>query len=418
MSYRKSLLLVALTLAAGAARADEWPKWRGPNGDGISHETGLLDKWPDDGPKKLWSAKVGLGFSSPIGNDGKIYLLSQDGNQEGLQCFDADTGKLVWVQSTPGGYPKNDFPGERATPTIDGKFIYTYGGAGDLICRDLDTGNLVWHVNILQKTHSSLLTWGQASSPLVTDKAVYVQCGEGGAIAVAVDKTNGNFIWTSQLSGKGGYAAPVMMDVGGTPVLVVFSGDALLGLDPTTGKTLWSNPWPTNYGVNAGTPIVNGDKIFISSGYNQGSGQYEVTPTGLKPVWATHDVGCKFNAAILDSGFLYCNSEDHNGTIKCLDWNTGKVKWAGDKGGRAMKLGFGGSFVRDGESLYTMSQSGAVSLMSANPEGIKLISQSQIFDEGFSKVWSTPLIYHGKLYAKGLDQLICLDISSKPGTPQ
>jgi outer membrane protein assembly factor BamB len=412
MSCRKSLLLVALTLAAGSVRADEWPKWRGPNGDGISHETGLLDKWPDEGPKKLWSAKVGLGFSSPIGNDGKIYLLSQDGNKEGLQCFDAETGKVIWVQSSSGGYPKNDYPGARATPTIDGKFIYTFGGGGDLICRDLDTGKEVWHDNILQSTHSRLLKWGQASSPLVTDKAVYVQCGEGGPIAVAVDKTNGSIGWTSQFSGNSSYAAPVLMDVGGTQELLVFAGAALFGLNPQTGKTLWTTPWPTANEVNAGTPVTKDDKIFISSGYNQGAGQYQVTPNGLKQVWTTKEVDCKINAAILDNGYLYCNSEDHNGRLKCLDWATGKVKSSGT--GRTMMLGFGGSFVRDGDKLYAMSQSGALSLMSATPQEFKLISQAQIFDAGYAEVWSTPLIYHGKLYAKGQNELVCLDISGKP----
>ncbi len=140
MSMKKFLPLVALCLIAGLAAADEWPKWRGPNGDGISHETGLLDKWPADGPKKLWSVDVGYGFSSPIADDGKVYLLSQKENQETLQACDAETGKIVWSQGSAGGYPKEDFPGSRATPTIDGKFIYTYGGGGDLISRSLDDG--------------------------------------------------------------------------------------------------------------------------------------------------------------------------------------------------------------------------------------------------------------------------------------
>jgi outer membrane protein assembly factor BamB len=417
MSYRKSLLLIALTLAAGTARADEWPKWRGPNGDGISHETGLLDKWPEAGPTKLWSAKVGLGFSSPIANDGKIYLLSEDKGVDGLQCFDAETGKMIWVQSSPGGYPKDDYPGARATPTIDGKFIYTYGGGGNLICRDLDTGKEVWRINVLQKTHSGLLTWGQASSPLVTDKAIYVQSGEGGPIAVAIDKTNGNIAWTSEFSGAGGYAAPILMNVNGVQQLIVFGGDALFGMNPETGKTLWSTPWQTQYGVNASTPIVKDDKIFIGSGYNQGVSQYQVTATGIKQLWIKKDITCKFPGTVLDNGYLYLVSEDHNGTLKCLDWNTGAIKWSAT-GGREIKMGFGGSFVRDGDKLYTMSQNGLLSLMSADPQGVKLISQTQAFDAGFAMVWSTPLLYHGKLYAKGRSELVCLDISGKSGTPQ
>jgi outer membrane protein assembly factor BamB len=417
MSMKKFLPILALCSIAGLAVADGWPKWRGPAGDGISHETGLLDKWPADGPKKLWSEDVGLGFSSPIGDDGKVYLLSQKDSQETLQAFDAKTGKIVWSQGSTGGYPKDDFPGSRATPTIDGKYIYTYGGGGDLICRELDGGKEVWHDNILQLTHTSLLTWGQASSPLVSEKLTYVQCGLGGPVVVAVDNADGKIVWQSEAQGKGGYAAPILMTISGSPQLVVFGGEALIGMDPMTGKTLWSNPWQTNYDVNASTPVVDGDKVFISSGYSHGAAQFQVTPTGAKQVWFSPDVQSRFPAAVLDGGYLYCVSEDRSGTLKCLDWKTGKVKWVA-KGGRAMKFGFGGSFVRDGDMLYAMSQSGLLSLIKATPEGAELISQAQVFDADFSKVWSTPLIYHGKLYAKGQSQLICLDISDKAGAAQ
>lgn len=417
MSLSKSLFFLALCSAAGFVRADEWPKWRGPNGDGISHETGLLDKWPADGPKAVWSAKVGLGFSSPIAYEGKVYLLSQDGNQDGLQAFDADTGKLLWAQSLQGGYPKDDFPGSRATPTIDGKFIYTLGGGGDLVCRELETGKPIWHDSILQLTRTSLLTWGQASSPLVTEKLVYVQCGVGGPVAVAVDKTDGKIAWQSQVNGQGGYAAPILMDVAGAQQLIVFGGDALYGMDPTTGKTLWSTAWQTNYAVNASTPIADGDKIFVSSGYNHGAAQFQLSATGAKQVWFVQDVQVKFPAAVLDGGYLYCNSEDHSGTLRCLDWKTGAVKWKAG-GGRAMKLGFGGSFIRAGDKLYAMSQSGMLSLLKATPEGVEAVGQAQVFDAGFSKVWSAPIIYHGKLYAKGQSQLVCLDISGKSQVPQ
>ena len=251
----------------------------------------------------------------------------------------------------------------------------------------------------------------------MSDKFVYVQCGVGGPVAVAVDKTNGQIAWRSQANGQGGYAAPVLMTIDGNTQLVVFGGDALVGMDPSTGKTLWSTAWQTNYAVNASTPIVDGDRIFVSSGYNHGAAQFQVSANGAKQVWFAQDVQVKFPAAVLDNGYLYCNSEDHSGTLRCLDWKTGAMKWKAGVG-RAMKLGFGGSFVRAGDKLFAMSQSGMLSLLKATPDGVEAISQVQIFDAGFSKVWSTPLIYHGKLYAKGQSQLVCLDISDKAQVPQ
>jgi outer membrane protein assembly factor BamB len=410
MPHLKSLFFLALCLTVSSALGEEWPQWRGPRGDGISRETGLLDKWPADGPKKLWSATVGLGFSSPIGFDGRIYLLSQVGDNETLSAFDAGSGKAIWSQSNAGGYPKDDFPGSRATPTINGKFIYSYGGGGELVCRDLADGKEVWHNNILQSTDTTLLTWGQASSPLVTDTAVYVQCGQGGPLAVSVDKKTGAIQWKADAQGPGGYAAPILMTIGGAQQLVVFGGTQLCGLDPSTGKTLWSQPWQTNADVNASTPIPDGDKVFISSGYNHGAAQYQISPNGVKQVWMTKEVQSRFPAAVLDGGYLYCNSEDHSGTLKCLSWADGSTKWTA-KGGRATKLGFGGSFVRFSDKLITMSQSGLLSLIKVSPQAMELISQDQVFDDSFNKVWSTPLIYRGKLYAKGENELICLDIS-------
>jgi outer membrane protein assembly factor BamB len=411
MPHHKSLLFLALCLTVSSALGEEWPKWRGPRGDGISRETGLLDKWPEDGPKKVWSAAVGLGFSSPIAVDGKVYLMTLDDDKESLSAFDAGTGKVIWTQSYVGGFTRGDsYPGSRATPTIDGKFIYTYGGVGDLVCRDLADGKEVWHDNILQSTRTTPLTWGEASSPLVTNTSIYVQCGQGGPIAVCLDKATGQITWKSEASGLSGYAAPILMTVGGARQLFVFAGATLCGMDPATGKTLWSEPWQTDNDVNASTPIADGDKVFISSGYNHGAAQYQVSANGAKQVWMNSEVASRFPGAVLDGGYLYCVSEDRSGTLKCLSWADGSQKWAA-AGGRKMKLGFGGSFVRFSDRLLTMSDSGMMSLMQATPAGVSLISQTQVFDSTFSKVWSTPLIYHGKVYLKGQNELICFDIS-------
>lgn len=412
---RMNWLLAGLVVVAATwARAEEWPKWRGPRGDGISHETGLLDKWPDAGPPKVWTATVGLGFSSPIGFDGKIFLVSEDQGKDLLSAFDADSGKMIWTQPTPGGYPKNDYPGSRATPTIDGDRIFTYSGGGELVCRQVSDGKPVWNINILRSLGTSMLNWGEASSPLVTDKAVYVQCGEGGPLAVAVDKVTGQIAWKSQFTGTAGYAAPVMMDVGAARELIVFAASGLVGMEPMTGKTLWSVPWQTSYDVNASTPIVDGDKVFVTSGYGHGAAQFQVTAAGAQQVWTTTEVQSRFPAAVLDSGYLYCISEDRLGTLKCLDWKDGKVKWTA-RGGRSMKFGFGGSLVRFSDKLITMSQNGMLSLMKATPDGVSLISQVQLFDSTFDRVWSTPLIYHGKLYVKGEAELVCLNISGGTG---
>ena len=178
------------------AAVEDWPKWRGPRGDGISRET-IAENWPKGGPKVLWSADVGLGFSSPIAQAGKVYLFNMNDEKETLTCFDARSGEIVWSEEDPDGGWTKSYPGARATPTIHGTSVYTYGGNGTLTSRDVATGKAQWSRHVLRDTGAQPLDWGQTSSPLVTEKHIYVQGGQGGPIALAFDHA-GTPLWQSQ----------------------------------------------------------------------------------------------------------------------------------------------------------------------------------------------------------------------------
>ena len=419
-TVRRIPLALAMSLLCASslfAASEEWPKWLGPNGGGISHEP-IAQKWPEKGLPKVWEQKVGLGYSSPIGFEGKVYLFTQKGDQDTLTAFEADTGKVVWSQ----GYPvtikadqgqakntSNGMPLPLATPTIDNGRIYTYGGGGDLVCRKLEDGSLVWQLNVLKATSARIIAWNEASSPLVTDKLVFVQGGRGGPTAVAVNKDSGKIFWMSEAKTLGGYSAPIIADVDGAPQLVIFGGDTLYGMSPETGKTLWATPWKTMFDVNAATPVYRDHKLFISSDYGHGSMMLTLSANGAKEDWPNPDknILCKYQPPIFDNGVVYANSM---GILKCMHWPDGKILWKGRDG----DLQEGGTLVRDGDKLVAMSQDGTLSLIEATPEAHKVISQFHVFD--FGTVWSTPLIYHGKLYAMGKDQLVCFDIT--PGVAQ
>lgn len=407
------LAAVALSASALVCQAGEWPKWLGPNGTGISTEP-IANQWPSGGPRKVWEQKVGLGYSSPIALDGKVYLFYQVGDQEKLTAFDAESGKPVWTQSykdtvraDPSGpqdtNPDSGFPLPLATPTIDNGKIYTYGGGGDLVCRKLDDGSEIWHTNVLKELNERILQWAEASSPLVTDKLVYVQGGKGGPTAVAVDKETGKIVMRSEAKTNGGYAAPIIVEVQGMPQLIVFGNQAIHGMNPESGKTLWSFPWQNRAQVNAATPNYRDGYLFISSNYQSGCMMLKLTPDGAKKDWQNKNIQEKFQPGILDGDHLYTNS---GGTIKCMHWPDGKIVWEAND--PKLRLNEGGSIVRDGEKLIAMSERGKLSLIQATPQNYKLISQVQMFD--FLKTWSTPLIYRGKLYCMGEDTLVCLDI--------
>ena len=262
-------------------------------------------------------------------------------------------------------------------------------------------------MNVLKETGEKILTWNEASSPLVDDKRVYVQGGKGGPAAIAVDKETGRVVWMSEAKTVGGYTAPILIDVDGTKQLIVFAGDHLYAMEPETGKTIWNVPWKTSYDVNASTPVYRDHHLFFSSGYNHGAMMLGVSATSAKEDWqeVNKKITLKFQPAIFDNGVLYANSSA--GFLECIHWPDGKILWRVRDG----DLKEGGSLVRDGDKLVAMSEDGTLSLIKATPEDHEVNSQFHAFD--FGTTWATPLIYHGKLYAMGKDQLVCFDIGKK-----
>lgn len=411
---RIKILAIAGALAcAGAAttvRAEDWPQWRGPRLDGISRETGLLQKWPQGGLKEVWSKQVGegySGYSSPIAKDGKVYLFASAGANDSLMAFDAKNGDPLWAQTYPTSYTKlpAGFEGARATPTIDGSRIYTYGQGADLAAWNLADGKPAWRLNVLEQTgQKQIVEWGAASSPLIVGERLYVQsAGTNGPVVVAVNKGSGKIAWQSEARGKSGYAMCVLAD----KQLVAFGGTAVWGIDPQSGKTLWQEAWQTQYDVNAAMPIYRDGKLFVSSDYNNGRcAMFDLSSGKAKKLWEKRDITCRFQPPILDGNALYANSE---GELKCMSWPDGKILWVAKK--RDVNLGAGGSLVRAGDKLITLSEKGQLSFVQAGPQGYKLLDRADQFDA--DRIWATPLLYHGKLYAKGKDNLVCLQLTGE-----
>lgn len=407
-SIKTLAALGIVALSTLAARAEDWPKWLGPRGDGITRETGLIEKWPEGGPKQVWAVpNIGIGYSSPVAVDGKLYLfaLNDGAKQDVLYCLDAATGKEIWKQAYDNGYAA-DFKGTRATPLIDGQFIYTYGGNGQLTCRQLADGKQVWQTNVMKETGGSNLQWGLASAPLLYDGKLHVQAGKNAPILVAVDAKSGKIVWQSD-KGLGGYAHPIIAEVEGKKQMIAFGGDAVWGFDADSGKTLWKETWQTKYDVNAMTPLYRDGHLFISSNYDRGCMMLKLSAGGAQKLWENKNMKSHFQPMIFDNGVFYGNSQ---GALTCMAWPTGDIKWQAKE--PAMRLGNGGSLNRFGDKLITMSERAKLTLLKATPGGFEVISQVDRLFDG-NQIWSTPLIYNGKLYCKGTSELVCLDISGK-----
>lgn len=404
-------VLALVTVAIASESKQEWPKWLGPQGDNICREEGLLKSWPDGGPRQLWSVKVQPGFAAPVAVDGRVYLHHGQGGKETLTAYDLTDGKELWSQTHDGGYRGRQHAGTRATPTIEGERIYTSGGGGDIHCRRLSDGKEVWHTNVLKATGTRELKWGMSSAPVLVDGMIVVQCGLGGPAVIALDKDTGAVKWKSQAR-DGSYASVLSIVVEGKTQLIATAASHVFAINPADGKTLWSEPWETQYGISPTTPVFRDGHLFISSGYGHGCMMVKVTAEGHTKLWEKKIPDSKFPAMILDGDHLYVVSEKQ-GSIVCLNWPDGKLLWSAND--PKLRLGFGGSILRyGGDRMIAYSDRGTVSMVKATSESVELLGQKSLFND--RSTWAHPIIYRGRLLIRGTNQLICLDLRDGSAT--
>jgi outer membrane protein assembly factor BamB len=394
-------------LAEHKATTTDWPQWRGPNRDGVSADKDLLARWPADllTARKLWERPAGAGFSSVAVAGGRAYTLMQDGDSEAVVCWDAPTGKELWRFRYPCRYVNGMGSGPRATPTVDGDVVYTVGGTGLLHCLKTHpaspAGELVWGKDLLKLFGARNLQWGVSFSPLVLGERVYVNPGgPGGNSVAALDRRTGQTAWHA-LDDPAGYSSPVAATLAGKPQVVFFTGEAAAGLSPADGTLYWRFPWKTSYNVNAATPLVVGDYVFLTSGYGRGCVLLKIEPDGdgqrPGPVYRNRNMRCQFTSPVRYKDQIYGFDESY---LKCLDLRTGEVRW--QQGG----FDKGSLLVADGR-LIILGEFGRLALAEATPEGYRELSAVQFSRD---KCWTMPTLAGGRLYLRDPERVVCLDL--------
>ncbi len=235
------------------ASAMDWPQWRGPDHDGISREKGWLTTWPKEGPKQLWTAAVGTGFSSVAVSGGRVYTMGNTGNIDKISCLDADTGSPLWKYSYHCDMMAvRHEGGPGATPAVDGDRVYTLSREGHLFCFNAASGKVIWRKDLQEDPGAKRPTYGFTSSPLVEERSLILNVGGSG---LAVDKTTGEIIWESGKK-RSGYGAPVPFTLG-QRCAAIFTSKEIVGVRVIDGKVLWQYPWKTRWDLNIADPIVS-----------------------------------------------------------------------------------------------------------------------------------------------------------------
>jgi outer membrane protein assembly factor BamB len=329
------------------------------------------------------------------------------GDTEYVMAFDQASGKRLWESAHGRRFSNDRGDGPRATPTIEGERVYAYGASGDLSVLDAGTGKIIWTVNVLKQFGGRNITWGLSESPLVLEDRILINAGGRGASVVALKKTDGSVIWRSQ-GDQAGYSSAVLHKMGTVTEAIFFTASRAMGVEVSTGRLLWSYGQVANNVANIATPIVRGNRVFVSSAYDTGGALLELTPDGsresvrVREVYFTRQMMNHHASSVLIGEHLYGFD---NTILTAMKFDTGEVAWQNRSVGK-------GSLVFADDRLYLYSEGGVVGLAEASPAGYREHGRFQL-KTGNLPTWSHPIVSGGQLFLRDQDTIYAFDVRSR-----
>ena len=419
-------MAIWLGMTTCAVAQTDWPRFRGPDCTGICTETGLVQEIPEKGLPLLWQIKgCGTGYSSVAIVDGRILTMGDrsdgGGKSQFVIAFDLNTHKELWA--TKVGPPHGD--GSRCTPTVDGDLLYALGTSGDLVCLEAATGALKWKKNLPQDFGGRMMSgWKWSESPLIDGNKVICTPGGQDAVLVALDKSNGNVIWKSEMPNIGsagkdgaGYTSVVAATVDGVRQYMTIVGRGAIGVAADTGKFLWGYNRIANNVANIPSPVVRGNHVFVTTSYKTGSALLKLTRKGnafdAEEVYflGPRDFENHHGGVVLVGDHIYGGDGQNKGTPVCVDFLTGEIKWKASQWTRKARAGGSAAILyADGNIFFRYDKNALVALVEATPEEfrVKGVFKAAV-DDG--PAWAHPVIHNGKLYLRAKDTLMCYDVT-------
>jgi outer membrane protein assembly factor BamB len=436
--------MAATLLLLGAntrALADDWPQWLGPQRDGVWRETGILDKFPANGPVVRWRAAVNAGYAGPAVADGRVYVtdrvVAKDakvptnafarGNIAGTErvlCFNEADGKPVWTHEYDCPYTVSYPLGPRTTPLVSGGKVYTLGTEGNLLCLDSSTGKLNWSRDFKKDYGVKAPMWGFSSHPLLDGQKLICMVGGEGSTVVAFDKDTGKEIWKALTAKEPGYCPPMIYEAGGKRQLIVWHAEALASLDPETGKTYWSEPVNAYAAMSISTPRKAGDQLFITAAMSTAillrlaadRPHADVVWRKNKQQEAMHSV---FSTPFFADEYIYGCTND--GELVCLKADTGERIWGTMQPNNNQKLRSGDVFlIKNGDRFFLFTEKGDLIIAKLSPKGYEELARTHLLDAtssawGRQVLWSHPAFANRCIFARNDKELICVSLAAAAG---
>jgi outer membrane protein assembly factor BamB len=430
IEFRVLAGMVAVCFCAIAA-GDDWPQWRGVERDGVWRETGIIEKFSGPEIAIKWRATVSNGYSGPTVAKGRVYVTDRVSEPEQIErvlCFDEETGSAIWTHEYACAYKSVGYPdGPRASVTVSGGLAYSLGSMGHLRCLDAATGELVWKKDPGTDYDVKKPIWGVASAPLVENDLLIVQLGANpDACIVGLDRRNGNEVWRA-LEDKASYSAPIIIEQSGKRVLVCWTGERIVGLNPATGEMYWDSETPqAKMVINVPTPVVDGNRLFLSSFYD-GSHMLRLKQDtlGVERVWArqgrnerkTDALHAMISTPIVEGDYVY--GVDSYGQLRCLDAETGDRVWE-DLTAVPPERWATIHMVRNGEKIWMFNDRGELIISTLSPEGFHEISRAKLIgpttgqlSRGDGVAWSHPAYANKHIFIRNDTELVCASLAAE-----
>lgn len=415
------------------ATVEDWPGLLGPRRDARSRETGLVARWPEEGPSLVWQMDRGEGYAQPVVLGDRLLFAHRLGDETHVDCLEATTGRRFWRFTYPTTF-RDDYihnGGPCATPCLRGDRAWVLGIEGQLICFELSTGRVVWRRALMQEFGLVPQFFGCVTSPLLVGDRLIVNIGkQGGPTVVAFDAETGRAVWGGGDKWGMSCASPVLRPLHGKARLFVLTGGkgrppkgGLMVLEPDSGELFLEFPFRSRIyeSVNGTCPVVVGSTVVLTSKYGTGTVGVAIAADGVATqAWKERRIGVEFSAPIEVGGDLYLvdGIRDRGGAVVCLDPITGTVKsrtqldWSDEVTieGEQRTLDFGigtGSLLHLGGTRFLcLGDNGDLLDLDCTPEGATVRARRSLFRAGGT--WTPLVLSRGLLY-------VCQNIEEKIG---
>jgi outer membrane protein assembly factor BamB len=405
---RKQLAASAIVVLAMGLEgpAQDWPQFFGPERNGVYSGPELSETWGPDGPPLVWTREVGEGFSGPVVADGRVILFHRVSGREVVEALDPQTGTSLWEYSYPTTY-RDDFgfdEGPRAVPVVADGMVYTFGAQGQLHAVELETGQRVWSADTMGRFGVAKGFFGAGGSPLVEDGRVLANIGGQDGGIVAFDAGTGEVLWTATDDGAS-YSSPVSATISGRRYAIFMTRNGLVGLDPATGEVRFSQRWRSRSAssVNAASPVIVDDMIFVSAEYGPGAGVLRWDGEQLSPLWTSNDaLSNHYATSVYYDGYLYGyhGRQEFGPSLRAVELTTGEVGWSEEQFR-------GGSIILADDRVLILRESGELVLARASPDAFQPIARAQLLP---ATVRAYPALADGFLYVRNQTTLASFDL--------